>query len=124
MDTEKAISALKAIIAEERGKGCPMADQLFIEPALRRWKSYDRRLKQHKDKSLEHRALDLEKGLLDWFIEHHGHGYDPGCIHHLAQSVANVLFGDAECTPPIEPAYGAMPLHPADDTCKSAKRLH
>jgi hypothetical protein len=97
MDTEKKISALKAIIAEERGQGCPMADELLIEPALRRWRSYARRLKRHKDKSVEHRAQDLEKGLLDW-CENHGYGYDPGCIHHLAQSFAKVLFHGVEGT--------------------------
>ena len=95
MDTERAISAMQAIIAEERGKGCPMADDLFIEPALRRWRSYDRRLKGHKDKSVKHRAHDLENGLLEWYVEHHGYGYDPGCIHHLAQSFAEVLFQGA-----------------------------
>ena len=73
-----------------------MADDLFIEPALRRWRSYDRRLKRHKDQSLEHHAHDLEKGLLDWYVEHLGHGYDPGCIHHLAYSFAKILFGGAE----------------------------
>ena len=107
MDTEKAISALETVIAEECAKGCPMADQLFIEPALRRWRSYDRRLKRHKDQSLEHRAHDLEKGLLDWFIEHHGYGYDPGCIHHLAQSFAKVLFHRAEGTSELPPKHGA-----------------
>jgi hypothetical protein len=96
MDTEKIISALKAIIAEERGKGCPMADELFIDPALRRWRSYHRRLKRRKDKSVEHRAQDLEKGLLGWYVENHGYGYDPACIHHLAQSFAKVLFHGAE----------------------------
>ena len=96
MGAENAISAMKVIIAEELAKGCPMADEFFIEPALRRWRSYDRRLKRHKDKSLEHRSHDLEKGLLDWYIEHHGHGYDPGCIHHLAYSFAKILFGIAE----------------------------
>ncbi len=38
MDTERAFSEMKAIVAEEIGKGCPMADVLFIESALRRWR--------------------------------------------------------------------------------------
>jgi hypothetical protein len=96
MDTVSAIPALKAIIAEERSQGCLMADEFFIEPALRRWRSYDRRLKRHKDKSLEHRAHDPEKGLLDWYVEHHGFGYDPGCIRHLAHSFAKILFASTE----------------------------
>ncbi len=96
MDVESAITAMKAIIADERDKGCPMADELFIEPALRRWRSYSRRLKRHKGKSLEHRAQDLEKGLLDWYVESHGYGYDPGCIHHLAFSFAKILFGGVD----------------------------
>ncbi len=96
MGTEKAIPALKTIIANERSQGCSMADEFFIEPALRRWGSYNRRLKRHKDRSLEHRAHDLEEGLLDWYIKHHGYGYDPGCIHHLAYAFAKVLFGSME----------------------------
>jgi hypothetical protein len=97
MDTEKVVAALKAIISEERGKGCPMANDMLIEPALRRWRSYERRFKRHKDKSLAHRAHDLEKGLLDWYERHQGYGYDPGCIHHLADSFAEVLFHRHEC---------------------------
>ena len=105
MDTQKAIAALKAIIAQERAEGCPMADELFIEPALRRWRSYNRRLKRHKDKSVKHRAHDLEKGLIDWHVKNHGYGYDPGCIYHLAQSFAEVLFHGAEGEPePTEPS--------------------
>lgn len=96
MDTEKVISALKSIITKERGDGCLMADELFIEPALRRWRSYDRRLKRHKDKSVTHRAQDSEKGLRDWYSEHHGYGYDPGCFRHLAESFAEILFRGAE----------------------------
>jgi hypothetical protein len=66
-----------------------MADESLIAPALRRWRSYDRRFKNHKDKSLKHRAHDLEKGLLEGFSDY---SCDCGCIHHLAQSFANVLF--------------------------------
>ena len=86
------IASLHAIIAEERADGCPMADPMLIEPALRRWRSYDQRFKRHKAKSLEHRAADLAKGLMQWHIEHHGYGYVPPCIRHLAQSFAKVLF--------------------------------
>lgn len=101
MDTENVISEMKTIIAEERAKGCPMADELLIKPALRHWRSYERRLKRHKDKSLEHRSQDLEKGLLDWYIEYHFHGYDPGCIRHLADSFAKILLGNAEGSDPV-----------------------
>ena len=94
-----------------------MAVDLFIEPALRRWRSYDRRLRRHTDKSLEHRAQDLESGLLDWYTEHYGLGYDPGCIHHLAHSFAEILFHGTKTIPEVvkvtsstvSPAYSAWP---------------
>ena len=70
-----------------------MASESLIEPALRRWRSYERRFKHHKDKSLKHRAHDLEKGLLEWYPDY---GYDPGCISHLAQSFAEILFQGTE----------------------------
>ena len=89
MNLDDAIPLLKAIIARERKDGCPEAMETLIEPALRRWKSYKRRLKRHNDKSLKRRVHDLEKGLLEWYPDY---GYDPGCIHHLAQSFAEVLF--------------------------------
>jgi hypothetical protein len=88
MNPEDAIPLLKAIVARERKDGCPMASEALIEPALRRWRSYERRFKRHKDKSLEHRAQDLEKGLLESYPDY---GYDPGCIRHLAQSFAEVF---------------------------------
>jgi hypothetical protein len=66
MKPKDAIPLLKAIIAREKTNGCPMAMESLIEPALRRWKTYDRRFTRHKDKSLKHRAHDLEKGLLEW----------------------------------------------------------
>ena len=91
MDTDVAVSAMKALIAEERGNGCPMADDLFIDPALRRWNSFDRRSKRQRHQSLTHRTQDLEKGLIEWYIQHHGYGYDPACIRHLAQSFAAIL---------------------------------
>jgi hypothetical protein len=53
-------------------------------------------MKRHKDKSLKHRAHDLEKGLLEWYVDHFGYGYDPGCMNHLAQSFAKILFHGAE----------------------------
>jgi hypothetical protein len=88
MNSEDAISLLKTIIAREREDGCPMAEESLIAPALRRWRSYERRFKHHKNKSLGHRAHDLEKGLLECYP---GYSYDPGCIRHLAQSFAEVL---------------------------------
>lgn len=91
MDTAKATTAMQVIVAKERGDGCPIADAVLIEPALRRWHSYDRRFKRHKDKSLAHRAHDLEKGLLVWCEERDGFGTDPGCIRHLAESFAQAL---------------------------------
>jgi len=79
---------LKAIIAREQAQGCPMASATLIGPALRRWRSYERRFKDHKDKSLKHRAQDLVKGLVEWYPDN---GYDPGCIRHLAASFAEAL---------------------------------
>jgi hypothetical protein len=101
MDNSKAISALKAIVADERSKGCPMAHESLIEPSLRRWKSFDRRMKQskdkrRKDKSLTHRSQDLEKGLIEWCVSQPGEGYVSACIEHLAHSFAEVLFKDGE----------------------------
>jgi hypothetical protein len=90
MRLEDAIPLLKAIVDRERADGCSMASESLIAPALRRWRSYGRRFRNHKDKSLKHRAHDLEKGLLEGFSDY---SYDPGCIRHLAQSFANILFG-------------------------------
>ena len=95
MNAESVIAGLNAVIAVERADGCPMADPMLIAPALRRWRSYDRRFKRHRAKSLAHRAGDLEKGLLRWYIEQHDYGYDRACLRHLAQSFAKILF---ECT--------------------------
>jgi hypothetical protein len=89
MKLEDAIPLLQAIIDRERNDGCTMASESLIAPALRRWRSYDRRFKNHKDKSLKHRTHDLEKGLLKGFPDHL---HDQGCIRHLAQSFANILF--------------------------------
>ncbi len=65
-----------------------MADEGLIGPALRRWKSYERRNRRSKDQSLEHRALDLKKGFLALFPNH---DYDEACLAHLAQSFAEAL---------------------------------
>jgi hypothetical protein len=94
MNAEDAVPLLKAIIAREKKDGCTIAMEELIEPALRRWRSYERRFKRHKNKSLEHRAHDLEKGLLEWYpaLGYGAFTYDPGCIRHLAQSFAEVLF--------------------------------
>jgi hypothetical protein len=88
MKPADAAQLLRAIIAREQQEGCPMASERLIEPALRRWRSYSRRFKNHGDKSLKHRSHDLEKGLLEW---HSDFGYDPGCIQHLAESFAEAL---------------------------------
>src|SRR5216683_579521 len=101
MKAEDAIPLLKAIIAREKKDGCTMAMEEFIEPALRRWRSYERRFKRNKDKSLMHRAHDLEKGLLEWYpaLGYGAFTYDPGCIRHLAQSFAEVFFKGSEEKP-------------------------
>jgi hypothetical protein len=92
VDSDTATRLLGAIVERERADGCTMADEELIQPALRRWRSYDRRFQRHRDKSLAHRAHDLEKGLLELFPDHR---YDPGCIHHLAQQFALALSGAA-----------------------------
>jgi hypothetical protein len=87
------IPLLEAIIYREQADGCPMATERLIAIALRRWKSYDRRFKRHTDKSLEHRAHDLDKGLRKSCPNH---SYDPGCTRHLVQSFAEVLLFGSE----------------------------
>jgi hypothetical protein len=89
VEIQEAIPILESIIERERKDGCPMADDSLIGPALRRWKSYERRNKRNKNKSLEHRVLDLKKGLLALFSEP---TYDEACLTHLAQSFAEVLY--------------------------------
>jgi len=91
-----AIPILTRIIVWERDRGCPMADESVIEPALRRWQSYARRFKSSKRKTREHRAHDLEKGLLEL---HPDLNYDPGCIRHLALSFAEALSAENACDP-------------------------
>lgn len=64
MASRDAVAMLKAIIERERENGCPMASENLIEPALRRWKSYERRNRRSKDKSLDHRASISRRGFL------------------------------------------------------------
>lgn len=99
MEDSTIIPLLEAIIARERQQGCPMATETLIAPAIRRWRSYERRYPRHKDRSLAHRAADLEKGLQALYPNHR---YDPGCLQHLAQSFAEVLMdaSSAEATRP------------------------
>ena len=92
MSPEEAIPLLKAIIERERKDGCTEASESLIEPALRRWRSYERRFKRHKDKSLKHRAHDLEKGLLESYQDY---GYDQLCVQHLAQFFAEALLQES-----------------------------
>ena len=79
-----------------------MAGEDLIAPALRRWRRYESRFERHKDQSLKHRAHDLEEGLIEGFTDL---SYDPGCIHHLAQSFARILWGepgpDSNAPPPM-----------------------
>jgi hypothetical protein len=96
MKNENAIPLLQAIIARERKDGCPMAHESLIKPVLRRWASYERRFKRHKDKSLKHRAYDLAKGIMESCTDEGHHYYDPACCHHLAESFAIVLSGESE----------------------------
>jgi len=88
VDTRNVVPILESIIVRERAQGWPMADESLIGPALRRWKSYERRTKHSKDKSFEHRVLDLKKGLLALFPDH---TYDEACLAHLARSFADAL---------------------------------
>lgn len=88
MEIRDAIPLLRAIVVREQKNGCPMAGEYLIEPALRRWRSYERRNKRNKNKSLEHRVLDLKKGLMTLFPNH---TYDEACLAHLAQSFVEAL---------------------------------
>ena len=88
MDTRDLVAILKSIIERERKNGCPMASESLIEPALRRWNGYEGRNRRNKAKTLEHRLLDLKKGLLALFPDH---GYDEACLTHLAQSFVLAL---------------------------------
>jgi hypothetical protein len=98
MDEQAAYSAIKAIIDREAADGCCMASDSLIEPALRRWRSYDRRTTRSKDHSIEHRANDLRKGWLETVFDGN-HSYDMLCLEHLARSFAEVLSGEPESRP-------------------------
>lgn len=93
MVPEHVITQLQAVIDREHGDGCCMADSSLIEPAIRRWRGYDRRNKRNRSRTFEHRVLDLKKGLLALFPNH---DYDPACIAHLAESFAEILFREFE----------------------------
>jgi hypothetical protein len=88
LEVHNPAQALKSIIEREQKSGCPMASESLIEPALRRWNSYERRNKLNKNKTFEHKILDLKKGLLALFPDH---GYDESCLTHLAQSFVLAL---------------------------------
>jgi hypothetical protein len=88
VEIRDASPILESIIARERKDGCAMAVESLIEPALRRWRSYERRNNRNKNKSFEHRVLDLKKGLLALFPDH---TYDEACLSHLARSFAEAL---------------------------------
>ena len=98
MDNETLHATLAAVIQRDRDAGCCMADESLIEPAIRRWKSYDRRHRCSKTESLETRTADLKKGFLFLFPMHN---YDEACLAHVAESFAAILSGN---THQIEPA--------------------
>lgn len=95
---------LLAVIDRERREGCTMADAGLIAPALRRWRSYERRYPKHKDRSHDHRARDLVKGFMALFPDH---DYDPGCLKHLAESFAAILDPEVSEDPVV--AHGPSP---------------
>ena len=109
MDLHDAIPILAAIVEREREGGCPMASASLIEPALRRWRSYERRNERNKDKSFGHRVLDLTKGLLALFPDHR---YDKSCLTHLAESFAAVLSQErGAIVPPLCHESPTIPGH-------------
>lgn len=93
MTPEHIVAQLLAVIDREHGNGCCMADPSLIEPAIRRWRGYDRRNKRNKNKTFEHRVLDLKKGLLTLFPDY---DYDESCIGHIAESFAEILYRELE----------------------------
>jgi hypothetical protein len=95
MATRDPVQRLKSIIECEQKNGCPMASESLIDPALKRWNSYERRNKRNKSKTFEHRVLDLKKGLIALFPDY---GFDESCVAHLAQSFALVLSQDSDAT--------------------------
>jgi hypothetical protein len=93
MDDEALHALLTAVIHRERDAGCCMADESLIGPAIRRWKSYERRHRRSKMESLETRAADLKKGFLSLFP---AHDYDAACLGHIAESFAAILSGNTQ----------------------------
>ena len=88
MDDSTLHAKLTAILQRDRDAGCCMADESLIEPAIRRWNSYERRHRRSKIESLETRAADLKKGFLLLFPTHN---YNEACLGHIADSFAAVL---------------------------------
>ena len=88
MDDTTLHVKLAAVIQRDRDAGCCMADESLIEPAIRRWNSYERRHRCSKIESLETRAADLKKGFLLLFPSHN---YVEACLEHIADSFAVVL---------------------------------
>ncbi|WP_425396381.1 hypothetical protein [Aeoliella sp.] len=89
-DTDAELrAAMLDLIHREYADGCCMAHESLIAPAIRRWRSYARRNVKNKNQTLDHRAHDLNKGLVALFPEHN---YDPACLGHLAESFAEILW--------------------------------
>ena len=95
MVSERITAQLRAVIDREHADGCCMADASLIEPAIRRWRGYMRRNKRNKkrNRTFEHRVLDLKKGLLALCPDH---TYDESCIAHIAESFAEILCRELE----------------------------
>ncbi|MBW3596370.1 MAG: hypothetical protein KY475_03735 [Planctomycetes bacterium] len=108
-------SAMTKLIRLEKTDGCSMADESLIAPAIRRWRSYARRNKKNKNQTLEHRAHDLNKALVELFPEHN---YDPGCLRHIAESFAEILwkFDNEE----LARERGSRPMHATHANAPSA----
>ena len=82
-------TAMLDLIHREHADGCCMADESLIAPAIRRWRTYARRNAKNKNQTLKHRAHDLNKALVALFPQHN---YDPGCLRHIAESFAEILW--------------------------------
>jgi len=93
MDMEHIVTQLRAVIDREAADGCTMASHSLIQPAIRRWRGYERRNKRNKNKTFKHRVLDLKKGLLALYPDLY---YDEACIAHLAESFAEILYRELE----------------------------
>ena len=88
MTLDNAKAQLREVVERELGDGCCMAAHSLIEPAIRRWRGYERRNARNRNRTFQHRVVDLRKGLLVLFPDHE---YDEACIAHLAQSFAEIL---------------------------------